>query len=98
MNDNLPIDLSRRAFLNTGVLGLGSLALSSLMAREGFATTIPGDQDAPFRLGNATAKRVILIFAAGGLSQHDLFDEKPLLNQRRGEELPDSVRKGQRIT
>ena len=44
------------------------------------------------------AKRVILIFAAGGLSQHELFDEKPLLNKRRGEELPDSIRKGQRIT
>ena len=51
-----------------------------------------------YKLGSATAKRVIMIFAAGGLSQLDLFDEKPLLNKRRGEELPDSVRKGQRIT
>jgi hypothetical protein len=89
-------DLTRRAFLGTGVLSLGSIALSSLMARRGFAAP-PGD--APqFKLGKASAKRVILIFASGGLSQHDLFDEKPLLTKRRGEELPDSVRKGQRIT
>jgi hypothetical protein len=90
MNGPFPINLTRRAFLNTGVLSLGSMALSSLMARA--------QEAAPFRLGKATAKRVILIFAAGGLSQLDLFDEKPLLNRRRGEELPDSVRKSQRIT
>jgi hypothetical protein len=97
MNRPLPIDLTRRAFLGTSALSLGSLALSSLMAR-GSPLTPGGEAAAPFRLGTATAKRVILIFAAGGLSQLDLFDEKPLLNQRRGEELPDSVRKGQRIT
>ena len=88
-------DLSRRAFLGSGALSLGSIALSTLMARGGFPTPA---EPAAFRTGKATAKRVILIFASGGLSQHDLFDEKPLLNARRGEELPDSVRKGQRIT
>jgi len=84
------LDLSRRAFLGTSVLSLGSIALSNLFARAG--------DDPSFKLGAVTAKRVIMIFAAGGLSQLDLFDEKPLLNQRRGEELPDSIRKGQRIT
>src|SRR5881398_365821 len=97
MNNHLATDLTRRAFLRTNVLSLGSVAISSLMARDGFAATA-GATDAPFKLGQATAKRVILIFAAGGLSQLDLFDEKPLLNTRRGEELPDSIRKGQRIT
>ena len=43
-------------------------------------------------------KRVIYLFQAGGPSQHDLFDYKPLLNKMNGEELPDSVRKGQRVT
>ena len=84
------VDLARRAFLGTSALGLGSVALSSLLAAS--------DSSPAFKLGKATAKRVILIFAAGGLSQLDLFDEKPLLNKRRGEELPSSVRKGQRIT
>jgi hypothetical protein len=97
-------DLTRRAFLGTSVLSLGSIALSSLLARSSVAGAAdasligPAEKTPAFRLGKATAKRVILIFAAGGLSQHDLFDEKPLLNKRRGEELPNSVRKGQRIT
>ena len=86
------------------MLSLGSIALSSLMAERGLASAgggsplAVGDDRPTYNLGSATATRVIMIFAAGGLSQHDLFDEKPLLNKRRGEELPDSVRKGQRIT
>src|SRR6516225_4233076 len=97
-------DLARRAFLRTSVLSLGSVALASLLPSRGFAgangLTIgsSGKDSAPYKLPIATTKRVIMIFAAGGLSQLDLFDEKPLLNKRRGEELPDSVRKGQRIT
>src|SRR5262245_24874377 len=98
------IDLSRRAFLTTSVLSLGSIACASIAEHAGLDEKregpVPPDREAALKaaLGTATAKRVILIFAAGGLSQLDLFDEKPVLNQRRGEELPDSVRKGQRIT
>jgi hypothetical protein len=44
------------------------------------------------------AKRVIYLFMAGGPSQLETFDYKPLLNQRNGEDLPDSVRMGQRLT
>jgi hypothetical protein len=44
------------------------------------------------------AKRVIYLFMAGGPSQMETFDYKPVLNQRNGEQLPDSVRKGQRLT
>src|SRR6185295_16991766 len=44
------------------------------------------------------AKRIIYLFMSGGPSQHDLFDHKPLLNQRNGEDLPASVRMGQRLT
>jgi hypothetical protein len=98
------IDLARRAFLGTSVLSLGSIALSSLLARRGLAgegggsPLAPGEDMPTYKIGGATAARVIMIFAAGGLSQLDLFDEKPLLNKRRGEELPNSVRQGQRIT
>jgi len=72
--------------------------------RDAPAPAAPGAPGAPaapraaYQLPRATAQRVILIFAAGGLSQLELFDEKPLLNQRRGEELPDSIRRGQRIS
>ena len=44
------------------------------------------------------AKRVIYLFMAGGPSQLETFDYKPLLNERNGEQLPDSVRQGQRLT
>lgn len=93
-------DRSRRAFLGDSVVGLGSIALAGLLARNDPAGAFPTalGKAPPYKLPKATAKRVIMIFAAGGLSQHDLFDEKPLLNKRRGEELPDSVRKNQRIT
>jgi hypothetical protein len=91
-------DLARRTFLQTSVLSLGSIALASLLPRRASADPVGGKEVSPFKLATATTKRVIMIFAAGGLSQLDLFDEKPLLNKRRGEELPDSVRKGQRIT
>src|SRR5207237_3571746 len=46
----------------------------------------------------AKAKRIIYLFMAGGPSQLDLFDYKPLLNQHNGEDLPASVRMGQRLT
>ena len=43
-------------------------------------------------------KRVIYLFQSGGPSQIDLFDHKPRLKEETGKELPDSVRKGQRLT
>ena len=43
-------------------------------------------------------KRIIYLFQSGGPSQLDLFDYKPLLNERDGEDLPDSIRQGQRLT
>jgi hypothetical protein len=48
--------------------------------------------------GPAKAKRVIYLFMAGGPSQLETFDHKPLLQARNGEQLPDSVRQGQRLT
>jgi hypothetical protein len=44
------------------------------------------------------AKRIIYLFMAGGPSQLETFDYKPLLNERNGDDLPDSVRMGQRLT
>lgn len=44
------------------------------------------------------AKRIIYLFQSGGPSQLDLFDHKPALQDRNGQELPDSVRQGQRLT
>jgi hypothetical protein len=94
--------LPRRTFLQTTGLSLGSLALSELFAAD--APTAPGAHasGSPGVLKTLhhapKAKRVIFLFMAGGPSQMDLFDYKPLLNKKHGEQLPESVRKGQRLT
>ena len=43
-------------------------------------------------------KRIIYLFQSGAPSQLDLFDYKPLLNKMNGDELPESIRQGQRLT
>jgi hypothetical protein len=98
----LPIHrLSRRAVLNRFGLGLGGIALADLVnpLRIG-AATLPAT---PGVLGSrlhfpAKARRVIYLFMAGGPSQIETFDDKPVLRARNGESLPDSVRQGQRLT
>lgn len=78
---------NRRQFLNHSSLGLGSLALHSLLNEADAATHF-----AP------RAKRVIYLFMHGGPSQLDLFDHKPKLKDLHGQELPASVRGDQRLT
>jgi hypothetical protein len=93
--------LSRRQFLNRFGLGLGGIALADLLhpiralggpAVAGHGGVLERPHFAP------KAKRIIYLFMAGGPSQLETFDYKPLLNQRNGENLPDSVRMGQRLT
>jgi hypothetical protein len=86
---------SRRDFLNKTGLGLGAAALSHLFHRESLAA-----EALPASLTHFApkAKRVICLFQSGGPSHLDLLDEKPVLSQRFDEDLPDSVRQGQRIT
>ena len=93
--------LSRRAFLNRFGLGLGGIALADLIRPNLFASATPGADRG--MLGGqlhfpAKARRVIYLFMAGGPSQIETFDYKPLLNERNGQQLPDSVRQGQRLT
>lgn len=90
-----PLFVTRRHFFSKMAGGLGGLALGSLLTGKTSAASsmpigIPGF--AP------KAKRVIYLFMSGGPAQHDLFDDKPLLRERNGEPLPDSVRAGQRLT
>ncbi|MEY5011647.1 MAG: hypothetical protein RLZZ253_2786 [Verrucomicrobiota bacterium] len=98
MNDLLFLK-NRREFLSRFGMGLGSLALADLLPANAAAPApavdrgILGQPHFPPR-----AKRVIYLFMSGGPSQVDLLDYKPLLNQRHGEQLPDSVRGGQRLT
>ena len=95
-----PIETTRRAFLSQTGIGLGSLALSQLLPARTNATTekITGQVASRIQHFAPKAKRIIYLFQSGGPSQIDLFDYKPLLNQKQAEELPDSVRRGQRLT
>ena len=91
--------LSRRSFLNRFGLGLGGFALADLLSRDQAHADAAVDRGI---LGTghfpAKARRIIYLFMSGGPSHLDLYDYKPLLNKRHGEQLPDSVRGGQRLT
>jgi hypothetical protein len=100
----------RRNFLTKTSLGLGALALGSLMnPQKTFASLAAGgsDNDAvnsilKNQLGLPhhvpKAKRIVYLFQSGGPSQLDMFDYKPKLKDMYGKDLPASVRKGQRLT
>jgi hypothetical protein len=84
----------RRQFLGRSVTG--TAALATLLARDGWAQTPPAHAGgSPI---SAKAKRVIFLFQSGGPSHLELHDYKPLLNKYHGQELPDSIRQGQRLT
>lgn len=91
--------IERRTFLGRTGLGLAAVAAAPRALASGFGVAQAGDHGAPTGLHHAPkAKRVVQLFMSGGPSQIDLFDHKPLLQERGGEELPDSVRGGQRLT
>lgn len=87
--------IQRRQFLAGAGLGLGMTALGTLLADDGAST---GSEIAGLPHFAAKAKRVIYLFQSGAPSQLELFDPKPELVKRRGEDLPDSIRQGQRLT
>jgi hypothetical protein len=81
-------------------MGLGAAALAGLINPLGALGAAAGPDGgvlgAPHH--RPRVKRIIYLFQSGGPSQLDLFDHKPLLRRMNGQELPDSVRKGQRLT
>ncbi len=88
--------LSRRSFLGLTGLGIGAMAARTLLAAD---TKVLGGGESFARSHFAPkAKRVIYLFQSGGPSHIDLFDYKPHLEKVHGEDLPDSVRQGQRLT
>jgi Protein of unknown function (DUF1501) len=92
------LSMNRRRFLYRAGLGIGSIALGSLLIPDLFG----GKEDELQALGlphfAPRAKRIIYLFQNGAPSQLDLFDYKPLLQQMHGQDLPESVRLGQRLT
>ena len=89
---------NRRSFLTRSALGLGGIALAELLQAADAKKPNPfaGILDKPHHAPKA--KRIIYLFMSGGPSQLDLFDHKPKLNELNGQDLPESVRRGQRVT
>jgi len=99
MNSDMNVDpdyqrlLTRRQFFGRTATGIGTAALGSLLNERLFAADLlSAPHFAP------RAKHVIYLFMSGGPSHIDLFDYKPKLKEFHGQELPASVRMGQRIT
>ncbi len=92
---------SRRDWLVRFGGGLGAIALTDRLVRDGHSVHAE-ELSAKGALGKPhhkpKAKRVIYLFQSGGPSQLETFDYKPLLIERTGQPLPDSVRQGQRLT
>jgi hypothetical protein len=95
---NLRVALTRRAFLTHSTTWLGSAALASLLHDDLWGADLSSHGALPKLHFAPRAKHVIYLFMSGGPSHIDLFDPKPLLTKRTGEDLPASVRMGQRIT
>jgi hypothetical protein len=99
MNHRLPVDaISRRQVLGGTASAAGLAALATLFpvaatARAETAGGLPGVPHLTPR-----ARRIIYLCQSGAPSQLDLFDPKPQIKDRFREELPDSVRMGQRLT
>lgn len=92
--------MTRRQLLGAGSAGVGLAALATLLRSDGYAAE-PNTETGglpSFPNFEPKAKRVIYLFQSGAPSQMDLFDYKPGLKDLRGTELPDSIRRGQRLT
>jgi hypothetical protein len=101
---DLCLRMTRRHFFRSSTAGMaiGIPALAALLAGDGFAADPAINPKtgglAGFPNFPAKAKRVIFLHQSGAPSQIDLFDPKPGLSKFKGQDLPDSIRQGQRIT
>jgi len=98
--EKIAYQINRREFLSKTSLGLGALTLSSLINPfEALAKTMGGGGE-ELKLPHfpPKVKKVIYLFQSGAPSQLELFDYKPLLKKMFGQELPESIRNGQRLT
>ena len=102
--NHLNFGMTRRDFFGRFALGLGGAALTGLFHSSAKAAPKLAKAASPYQglpdFPNFAphAKRIIYLFMSGGPSQMDLFDYKPKLSEMNGQELPASVRMGQRLT
>ncbi len=98
------MQLNRRNFLRNGMGFLGTAALGQLGVSR-LASAAPtggvhglGQLPPGVQKRAAKAKRIIYLFQSGAPSQYETFDWKPKIAELRGQDLPASVRMGQRLT
>lgn len=94
------LHINRRYFLGKLSLGLGTVALGSLLMPDLFKNVADDSFDLPLGLPHFApkAKRIIYLFQNGAPSQLESFDYKPKLKEMYGQDLPESIRQGQRLT
>lgn len=93
--------INRRRFLGKGSMALGAAAAASLGLPGAWGASSASAPSSAPTLGShfaGKAKRVIYLFQSGAPSQFETFDYKPTLAGMHGQELPGSVRMGQRLT
>ena len=97
---------TRRDFLTSSSSGLGAAAVAALLQSDGLLAAAPPQVEPPLPLNALTprqphfpprAKSCIFVYAAGGPSQLDLFDPKPELVVRNGQQLPESITENARF-
>ena len=91
---------TRRHFLGRSATGVGAAALASLLSAD--AAAEPASTEDLGVLGKPhfapKAKRIIYLFMSGAPSQLDMYDYKPKMDELYDTDLPDSIRRGQRLT
>ena len=100
------LHLTRRQLFGLGAKGIGIAALASLFEHDGLAYFPDAEPNRDAKTGGLLGlphfppkvKRVIFLHQSGGPSQIETFDHKPSLVKLHSTELPDSIRRGQRIT
>ena len=95
-----PFLINRRSFINHSSMGIGSTALSSMLAGNSLKSPHAWPANLPLNAkvtGNPKAKRVIFLCMAGGPSHLETFDYKPKLKEMDGQPMPQSITKGQPI-
>src|SRR4051812_14773670 len=85
--------LTRRHFFRNCAIGVGSIALASLLAQSASGSPQSAIQNPQSKIPHfpPKAKNVIYLFMAGGPSQLELFDYKPKLVELNGKPIPDSI-------
>src|SRR6478672_8944984 len=100
LDNALTLARTRRHFFRDCGVGLGSIALGTLLSRDTHAAENAARKDplAPRKPHfEAKAKAVIYLFMAGAPSQLELFEPKPELNKLSGQQVPESFTKGKRF-